>query len=118
MNPKIFPHHEPDLAGIILGTNFNRFQSGSIGGLAKENVLRLEILAVHNDGQRGEFGKWMALCMETYDEICVWHIGSPRLEQILFKHGFKPHGETFQGEELDGMRWQKLSACNLKPSMR
>lgn len=110
MNPKIFTHHEPDPVGLRLQTFFNRFDSRfGVGGLAKENGDRLDILAIHSEKQRcGQCRSFIAACKLEYRTICVWHVDNAILKAALTRWGFMPEVKIDMQQMLvDGMRWDK-----------
>lgn len=103
--------YEPDVAGIILGTGFNRFESpDGINGLAEWRGDRIEILAVvaNNPGQ-GNFKKFIADLKREFRTICIWEIWNPWLGDVLKRYGFTDETDIrSDGESVTGMRWDRV----------
>lgn len=103
---------EFDLVGRALGTGMMRFRRpDGLGGLAKINCNRLEVLALDsmNPGQ-GATRKFFQEAKEKFKLIYVWHVENPILRDALLRYGFADCIEpiSYRGEIQwnDGMMWE------------
>lgn len=99
---------EPDPAGLILGTGYERFESPTgIDGLAKENGDRLDVLAVYaREHGQGAFREFIRLAKKEYRTVCVWLDDNPAIGPALQRYGFTPETEIQpDGEIVTGWRW-------------
>lgn len=99
----------PDPLGLMLGTDFDRFESPyGIDGLARVSGSELELLAVVTDTPgEGQFRQFITACKAQFESIRVFEIWNDALAHTLERYGFTPFTTTENGEPLSGYRWQR-----------
>lgn len=108
--PSFIGETAPDSVAQILGTGYMRFRSPvGIGGLAKWNGDRLDLLVVHASSEgHGQFRQFIADAKQQFNTICVWEDWNPIIGIALSKYGFQRETEIQgDGEALKGWRWDK-----------
>ncbi len=77
----------PDLAGQILKTGYDRFQSPTgIDGLCRVTGKRLDLLAVFAAQEgKGQFRNFIAKSKKEFETIRIYEIWNPTLKRV-FNH--------------------------------
>lgn len=108
--------HGPDPVSLALGMGeqaFHRFSSPiGVRGLAKWKGGRLDILAIESAVPgAGQFRKFISLCKDSFQTICIWQIWNESLHAALLRYGFTPQTEiSGDGEVINGLRWDKAES--------
>lgn len=106
---EFFQSWKPDVAGLILGTGFMRFERDGLRGLARcDDAGVLDILAVSSsEPGTGQFRNFMDAAKARFSRIGLWHVWSDGLNATLARYGFH-HAETWEaGERILGWEWKK-----------
>src|SRR5438094_739910 len=88
----------PDWASMTLVTGYFRFKSAiGVKGLAKDDAVRLDLLAVQSTNPgTGQFKRFIEAAKQEYQIICVWHDWNPMLGPMLERYGFRRYSEQWQ----------------------
>jgi inorganic pyrophosphatase len=111
-SPPFFTSLTPDPMGVILRTEYQRFNRGAIDGLCKLDGDRLDLLAfIAEPSGKGYFRQFIVDAKERFSIIAIWQIWNPWLTAVLERYGFiqASHTES-DGDELTGYIWTK-SPC-------
>lgn len=90
-------------------TGFDEFDTPTMHGLARVVGNHLDILAIdaHVPG-RGDCGRFLAECIESYERVRILFIGNPQLDQMLRRRGWEPFVAYEDGEIIEGRQWKKV----------
>jgi hypothetical protein len=111
---------KPDPVGQYLGTGFEKFNTGTVVGLARVREECLEILAIATvPRRRGHLRGFVRAAQKSYRAIRFLDVFNPQLDQALARYGFDQAviREGWTGP-LQCREWQQAPPQNLEKQQK